>query len=73
MASALSPSPFTHGIWTFFRLYFLKRGFRDGFAGIVACALSGVHVFVKYAKVVTGQFLAAGPDAKRRRAGVCDR
>jgi len=45
-------SPFTHGFWTFFRLYFLRRGFMDGFAGIVVGILSGVHAFVKYSKVI---------------------
>ncbi len=45
-------SPFTHGFWTFFRLYFLKRGFLDGFAGLVVSVLSFMHVFVKYSKVI---------------------
>lgn len=45
-------SPFTHGIWTFIKLYFLKRGFLDGFAGIVVAVLSGMHAFVKYSKVI---------------------
>ena len=45
-------SPFTHATWTFVRMYFLRGGFRDGFAGLVASLLSFVHVFVKYSKVI---------------------
>ena len=45
-------SPFTHGIWTFIKLYFLKKGFLDGFAGIVVAVLSGMHAFIKYTKVI---------------------
>lgn len=44
--------PFTHGLWTFIKLYFIKRGFLDGFAGFVVSLLSFVHVFVKYSKVI---------------------
>ena len=44
-------TPFTHALWTFFRMYFLQRGFLDGFAGMVASVLSFMHVFVKYSKV----------------------
>ncbi len=45
-------SPFTHATWTFIRLYFLRRGFMDGFAGLVVSLLSFMHVFVKYSKVI---------------------
>ncbi len=45
-------SPFTRGFWIFFRMYFLKKGFLDGFAGLLASVLSLVHVFVKYSKVL---------------------
>ena len=45
-------SPWTHGLWTFVKLYFLKRGFMDGYAGLVVAVLSGVHAFVKYNKVL---------------------
>jgi len=37
---------------TFFRMYFLKRGFLDGLEGFVLSFLSSVHVFLKYAKVL---------------------
>lgn len=46
-------TPLLRGSWTFVRLYVLKRGFLDGFAGLCSGLLSGVHVFVKYAKVLT--------------------
>ena len=46
-------SPFSHGFWTFFKLYVIKRGFLDGFAGAVVSVLSGMHAFVKYSKVLT--------------------
>jgi len=45
-------SPFSHSAWIFIRMYFLRRGFMDGFAGFVASSLSLVHVFVKYSKVI---------------------
>ncbi|MCW8901392.1 MAG: glycosyltransferase family 2 protein [Gammaproteobacteria bacterium] len=45
-------SPFTHGIWTFIKLYIFKRGFLDGFAGVVVAVLSGMHAFIKYSKVI---------------------
>ncbi len=43
-------SPITHATWTFIKLYFIKRGFMDGFAGLVVSVLSFMHVFVKYSK-----------------------
>lgn len=43
-------SPITHASWTFIKLYIFKRGFLDGFAGLVVSVLSYVHVFVKYSK-----------------------
>lgn len=44
--------PWTHGLWTFLKLYLLKRGFMDGYAGLVVAVLSGMHAFVKYNKVL---------------------
>ena len=43
-------SPVTHASWTFFKLYFLKRGFLDGFAGLTVSVLSYMHVFIKYSR-----------------------
>jgi len=45
-------SPFSHAFWIFIKTYFIKRGFLDGFAGILVATLSSVHVFVKYSKVI---------------------
>jgi glycosyltransferase involved in cell wall biosynthesis len=45
-------SPFTHATWTFIKLYFIKRGFMDGYAGITVSVLSFMHVFVKYSKAI---------------------
>jgi len=45
-------TPWTHGLWTFLRLYIIKRGFLDGYAGLVVSVLSGMHAFVKYIKVL---------------------
>jgi len=45
-------SPITHASWTFFKLYVIKRGFLDGFAGLLVSVLSYMHVFVKYSKAL---------------------
>lgn len=47
--------PLTHAIWTFTRLYFIKRGFLDGLAGFIVSVLSFMHTFVKYNKVLVHQ------------------
>jgi glycosyltransferase involved in cell wall biosynthesis len=38
-------------VFTFFKMYFLKLGFMDGYMGLVLCTLSGIHVFTKYSKL----------------------
>lgn len=43
-------SPLTHASWIFIKLYLLKRGFMDGFAGLTVSVLSSMHVFIKYSK-----------------------
>ena len=43
-------SPLTHASWIFIKLYIVKRGFLDGFAGLVVSVLSDMHVFTKYSK-----------------------
>lgn len=45
-------SPWGRGLWTFLKLYVFRRGFLDGYAGLVVAVLSGFHVFVKYNKVL---------------------
>ena len=42
---ALSP------LFEFFRMYALKRGFLDGYPGLVIAALHAHYVFLKYAKL----------------------
>ncbi|HNR34364.1 MAG TPA: glycosyltransferase family 2 protein [Candidatus Hydrogenedentes bacterium] len=37
--------------WRFFSMYVLRRGFLDGYHGLILSALYGVSVFVKYAKL----------------------
>lgn len=39
-------------IATFVKMYFIKRGYRDGLEGFVLCVLSSVYVFTKYAKAI---------------------
>ena len=51
-------SPLTHGTWTVIKLYILKRGFLDGFAGLIVSVLSGTHVFVKYSKALIKRRMA---------------
>ena len=34
-------------IWTFFKLYVLKQGFRDGVEGFMFCLFSGVSAAVR--------------------------
>jgi len=53
-------SPLTHGTWTFLKLYIFKRGFLDGFAGLVVSVLSFMHVFVKYSKAIIKRKQSAG-------------
>jgi hypothetical protein len=60
-------APLVRGAWTAFRLYVLKRGFLDGFAGLCVAVLSGTHVFVKYAKLrvlTRARASAAEPDGR---------
>jgi len=45
-------SPFTHATWMFIKMYIFKRGFMDGFAGLLASTLSFMHVFIKYSKAI---------------------
>jgi len=38
-------------LFSFFKMYVLRQGWRDGIHGFVLCALSACYVFVKYAKL----------------------
>ena len=43
-------SPLTHATWLFIKLYIIKRGFLDGFAGLTVSFLSYMHVYIQYSK-----------------------
>ena len=45
-------APFSHAVWTLIRMYIVKFGFLDGFAGLIASSLSFMHAYVKYSKVI---------------------
>jgi len=54
-------SPLTHASWIFIKLYILKRGFLDGFAGLTVSVLSYMHVYIKYSKAyIKRKTMAAG-------------
>jgi glycosyltransferase involved in cell wall biosynthesis len=38
-------------LWTWKKMYILKAGWKDGFAGFLLCALSGLNTLVKHAKL----------------------
>lgn len=44
-------APIVHGLSTFVAMYVVKRGFLDGFGGLVVSVLSGAATFTKYAKL----------------------
>jgi glycosyltransferase involved in cell wall biosynthesis len=44
-----------HGLWTFIRIYFLRRGFLDGWPGLVAASGGAAGSFFRYAKLVSLQ------------------
>jgi glycosyltransferase involved in cell wall biosynthesis len=48
---ASAAAPVVHGAATFVRLYLLKRGFLDGFGGLVVSLLSATASFTRYAKL----------------------
>ncbi len=41
----------THPLGTFFKMYFLKQGFRDGYHGLLLAGLYAAYTFAKYAKL----------------------
>lgn len=44
-------SPILHSRWAFFKSYFLKRGFLDGYYGFVISNLTAYKIFLKYIKL----------------------
>jgi glycosyltransferase involved in cell wall biosynthesis len=43
--------PFGHGAWTFIRIYLLRRGFLDGWQGLVLAGMAATGSFYRYAKL----------------------
>ena len=41
----------THGLWAFFRLYIIKRGFLDGRMGVVSSVIMAMETYYKYVKL----------------------
>lgn len=52
-----------HGLWAFFRIYVLKRGFLDGWAGFVLALGNFEGTFYRYAKAATAQLNWTDPPA----------
>lgn len=44
--------PFTHALWGFFKHYFLKCGFLDGWPGFIISISNGEGEFYRYAKLI---------------------
>lgn len=45
------PGALGHGIWTFVRIYFIRRGFLDGWRGLIVACAAGAGSFFRYAKL----------------------
>lgn len=45
-------APVSHALWMFLRIYIFKRGFLDGFDGLVTALLKAGGSFFKYAKLL---------------------
>lgn len=56
MATALG-----HGLWAFFRIYIIKRGFLDGWAGFVLAFGNFEGTFYRYAKATTAKINWTNP------------
>lgn len=59
-------TPLSHGTWTFIKVYLIKRGFLDGFAGFTVAVLSFMHAFVKYSKAWIIQHRGSAAQEKTR-------
>jgi hypothetical protein len=51
----------THGLWAFFRIFVLKLGFLDGWAGFMLSLSSFESTFYRYAKSATGRLNWSNP------------
>src|SRR5579871_1189518 len=65
VAARGTPVPFlrltTDPCWTFFRTYYIQRGFLDGRQGLIIAVMAGLYTFLKYAKA---SFLHANPPSR---------
>lgn len=50
-----------HGLWAFFRIYIIKRGFLDGWAGFVLALGNFEGTFYRYAKASTSKLNWSNP------------
>lgn len=50
-----------HGLWAFFRIYVIKRGFLDGWAGFLLALGNFEGTFYRYAKATTAKLNWANP------------
>jgi len=58
--------PVAHPLWTMFRMYFLRQGFRDGIDGLLLAGLYGYYTFLKYAKLWEMELQDRAPDVGER-------
>jgi glycosyltransferase involved in cell wall biosynthesis len=60
---------FFHSGWAFFKSYFYKLGFLDGYAGLAVAKISSAHTFFKYARLyeVNGGMIAFTSHLKERK------
>lgn len=59
--SASMSAAFVHGLWAFFRIYVIKRGFLDGWAGFVLALGNFEGTFYRYAKASTAKLNWSNP------------
>lgn len=52
---ASMPKALGHALWAFFRMFFIKRGFLDGWAGFVIALSTFEGTFYRYAKLTAQQ------------------
>ena len=62
------PSLFINPILRMLKFYFLKKGYREGMAGLVVAGVEGVYTYMKYAKLWELGYLQAN-EAKENKSG----
>jgi glycosyltransferase involved in cell wall biosynthesis len=61
--------PVGHGLVSFVKHYFVRKGFRDGLDGLTIAIISAVGTYMKYAMLIERQRKADGVRAGRQRHG----